>query len=297
MIRFEDSRPEMRMAFRTILRKYAAGVEHHKISMTYRLLVLLRGSFLLRCDGSEEQCQEGDIIFMPPHTDYTTVFGGDSQFLNIFFDFFPRTTVPETMPLGAQYFVMVDYEPICPERFAEKLTFEDVPEFNATFVMRGLPDTLEKCRELYDLYHSDKLCAKLRRNAKLAELLADIADCAGQPHCSSSLATARTIISYINAHYNERLTCRSVAEHFAYHPNYVNRIVRELTGYSLHDTIIRVKIRHADELLLDSDMSITDIAYFLAFHDSSHFSSVYQAHTGMKPSERRRMSAEIRSGL
>ena len=102
--------------------------------------------------------------------------------------------------------------------------------------------------------------------------------------CQKRMPSLQTI----DAHFNERLTCRSVAEKFSYHPNYVNRIVRELTGWSLHEYIIHVKVHHASQLLMETDMSITDIAYYLGFHDSSHFSSVYQMRTGMKPSELRK---------
>lgn len=63
-------------------------------------------------------------------------------------------------------------------------------------------------------------------------------------------------------------------------------------GVSLHDHIVSVKIRAANRMLFGTDMSITDIAYALSFTDSSRFSSVYCAATGMKPSERRRMMQE-----
>ena len=287
MVSFGGTSPEVRMVFRTDLRDYANGVEHHKYSLSYRLLILLKGSFRLRVGGREENCGEGDIIFMPPEEEYYTVFGGgESMFLNIFFDFFPGTG--EAAQSMHRYFVMLGYQPLDRGQAAEKLTFADLPEFNETFVIRGLPDAAEKCGELYRLHRNGGAHKRLRLNARLTELLADIADYVSVPRQNASSVTARTIVSYIDAHYNEPLTCRSVAEKFSYHPNYVNRIVRELTGWSLHEYIIHVKIRHASQLLLETDMSITDIAYYLGFHDSSHFSAVYQARTGMKPSERRK---------
>lgn len=288
MASFDSIRPEVRMVFRTELREYATGVEHHKYSLSYRLLLLMRGGFLLRFGDREELCGEGDIIFMPPHEEYYTVFdGGDSMFLNIFFDFFPREGVVAAESMH-DYFVMLGYEPLDSEKAAEKRTFEDTPEFNETFVIRALPDARDKCGELYRLWRSGGAHKRLRLNVLLTELLADIADHVNAPRQNAGSITAHAIVSYIDAHYDERLTCRSVAEKFSYHPNYVNRIVRELTGCSLHEYIIHVKVRHASQLLLETDMSITEIAYSLGFHDSSHFSSVYQARTGMKPSELRR---------
>ena len=289
MASFDSIRPEVRMVFRTELREYATGVEHHKYSLSYRLLLLMRGGFLLRLGDREEPCGEGDIIFMPPHEEYYTVFdGGDSMFLNIFFDFFPREGAVTAAKSMHDYFVMLGYEPLDTEKAAEKLTFEDTPVFNRTFVIRELPDWRNKCGELYRLWRSGGAHKRLRLHARLTELLADIADHVNAPRQNAGSVSAHAIVSYIDAHYDERLTCRSVAEKFSYHPNYVNRIVRELTGCSLHEYIIHVKVRHASQLLLETDMSITEIAYSLGFHDSSHFSSVFQARTGMKPSELRR---------
>jgi AraC-like DNA-binding protein len=226
---------------------------------------------------------------MPPHEEYYTVFdGGDSMFLNIFFDFFPREGAAKTTMAVRDYFVMLGYEHLDPEKAAEKLTFEDVPQVNETFVIRSLPAAKDKCGELYRLWRSGGAHTQLRLNARITELLADIADYVNAPRQNAGSVTARMIVNYIDAHFNERLSCRSVAEKFSYHPNYVNRIVRELTGWSLHEYIIHVKIRHASQLLMETDMSITDIAYYLGFHDSSHFSSVYQMRTGMKPSELRK---------
>ena len=41
MASFDSIRPEVRMVFRTELREYATGVEHHKYSLSYRLLLLM----------------------------------------------------------------------------------------------------------------------------------------------------------------------------------------------------------------------------------------------------------------
>ena len=86
-MRFEEIEPGIRYTFRTNVRKYNEPVVHHKLSMAYRFLTIIEGSFRLLTSGIEEECERGDLIYMPPGVEYTTVFHpGNSEFLNIFFD-------------------------------------------------------------------------------------------------------------------------------------------------------------------------------------------------------------------
>lgn len=295
MAGFDTINPHVRMIFVTKLSFFVPETVHHKLSLTYRFLLLLRGSFRLCCNGREEQCSQGDIVFMPPKQEYETVFSIDAEVMNIFFDFYPgKLQSDKGLEPITNFFIMTGYETLDPTKYSERIFFDDMPEFNELFVIHKLPDAEDKCRELYHLYTNTTRHSRLRLNAKLTEFIIDVADYFAVQKQNPSRSAAKTIINYINAHYNERLNCRSVAEHFSYHPNYVNRIVRELTGITLHDYITGVKIQHANQLLLETDMTITDIAYYLSFHDSSHFSSVYFAHTGMKPSERRKLARENR---
>ena len=287
-MRLEDTNPKILMIFRNAISGIKSSAEQHKLSLTYRLLAQLHGSLSLRIGERRELCEPGDIIFMPPGEEYYTTFSdGDCEFLNIFFGFDEN---PAESPSRTGFFVMMGRGAPDPGsvRAAERIAFSDLPEWSGTFVVRGLPDSVEKCRELFRIHKDAGAHGRLRQNAKLSELLCDIAEHVSKPRREPADELALAVVSYIGAHYSEHLTCRSVAERFAYHPNYINRIVRTLTGCSLHDYIVRVKLSHADRLLLETDMSITDIGHFLAFHDASHFTKAYRAYMGIKPSERRR---------
>mgnify|MGYP000862699726 CR=1 FL=1 len=96
------------------------------------------------------------------------------------------------------------------------------------------------------------------------------------------------ITKYINLHMNDKLSCESVSKYFKYHPNYLNRMFRKTTGMTLHQYIMRLKIQYATELLLQTDMPITDIALQLSFYDSSHFSNIYIKYTGVSPTKYRK---------
>ena len=61
-MRFEEIEPGIRYTFRTNVREYNEPVVHHKLSMAYRFLTIIEGSFRLLTSGIEEECERGDLI-------------------------------------------------------------------------------------------------------------------------------------------------------------------------------------------------------------------------------------------
>lgn len=291
-MQFEDIEPEVRYAFKSG-GNFVNEIVHHKLSMTYRFLTILCGGFRLTADGVDEECRRGDVIYMPPGTRYTTTFKpGKAEFLNIFFDYTKRGVRRKQIEPISDFFIMTDYEKPDPDKRTQTMEFSDLPEFSRVQVIRGMPDAEIRCLEIYNIFDGAERFMKLRVDSRLVSLLADAAHYLTQRRESPTIKIVRQVIAYVDGHCSEPLTCKGIAAALGYHPNYLNRLTREYMGMSLHDYIVSVKIRVANRMLSETDMSITDIAYALAFSDSSRFSSVYCAATGMKPSERRRMMQE-----
>jgi transcriptional regulator GlxA family with amidase domain len=60
------------------------------------------------------------------------------------------------------------------------------------------------------------------------------------------------------------------------------------TGYSIHKSLNRVRIRHAEALLTQSDLLIADIATDSGFATLQHFSRVFKEMNGQSPIDFRR---------
>ncbi len=63
------------------------------------------------------------------------------------------------------------------------------------------------------------------------------------------------------------------------------RIFKDLLGKTPFEYLIQTRIRHAAELLENSDQSVSDIAYECGFHDSNYFSMQFRKVTGLSPRE------------
>ena len=79
------------------------------------------------------------------------------------------------------------------------------------------------------------------------------------------------ILTYIAAHYKEDLTNSALGEIFSFHPNYINRIVNEQTGLSLHRYVLKLRIDEAVHLLRTTTLSAREIAAEVGFCDYNHF--------------------------
>lgn len=93
------------------------------------------------------------------------------------------------------------------------------------------------------------------------------------------------VVDYINHHYMENLTIEQIAEAAYISKFYLCKIFKK----TLHQTVIEylhdVRISHAKELLKETDMSISEVAFAVGFNDFSYFSRVYKRKTGVSPSK------------
>lgn len=65
------------------------------------------------------------------------------------------------------------------------------------------------------------------------------------------------------------------------------RMFKQSTGYTPHQYVINQRIERARELLVKTDLPITEIAYLLGFSTPAHFTHHFRRKTGFTPSEMR----------
>ena len=68
----------------------------------------------------------------------------------------------------------------------------------------------------------------------------------------------------------------------------MSRYLKEVTGLSPKEYQVTARIREARRLLAATRLSVTDIAYDLAYSSSQHFTAQFRRHTGSSPQEFRR---------
>ncbi len=78
------------------------------------------------------------------------------------------------------------------------------------------------------------------------------------------------------------------AQQLAIHPNHLNAIVKQVTGHTAKTHINNHLLRLAKSHLLQTELSVKEIAYSLRFESPNNFSSFFKKHTGQTPNSFRK---------
>ena len=101
------------------------------------------------------------------------------------------------------------------------------------------------------------------------------------------------IIEDIKNEVNHKITVKTLAEKFNYSEKYISYLFKKHLGVTTHKFIISKKIDHAKDLLLWTDNSIRDIAFFLGFDDEHHFMRIFKTYVGVTASAFRKSFSNI----
>lgn len=97
-------------------------------------------------------------------------------------------------------------------------------------------------------------------------------------------------ISYIQNHYNRKISLTSVAEQVGLSSGYLCRIFKEETGQSITSYINHLRMVQAASLLNAGNDYIKEVAMLVGFDDQLYFSRMFKRYYGVTPSEYRNSS-------
>lgn len=98
----------------------------------------------------------------------------------------------------------------------------------------------------------------------------------------------RLVLELINSDLAADLSLSSLAETVDLSEYHFLRLFKQSTGTTPHQYVLRQRIERARRLLIESDLSVTEIAYLLGFATPAHFARQFRRQTGIAPTELRR---------
>lgn len=84
-----------------------------------------------------------------------------------------------------------------------------------------------------------------------------------------------------------------MADKFHISKSYLSKKFKSVTGFGFKEYLVNVRIKNACTLLLDTNKSITDIAFECGFNDSNYFGDAFRHVKGMSPNKYRRNKETI----
>ena len=100
-------------------------------------------------------------------------------------------------------------------------------------------------------------------------------------------AAVDRILRYMAQHYTERLDLREMSARFYLSQNQMIRVVRDRTGYTPHEYLIRLRLAKACELLQCTDRTVGAVGNAVGYGNNSHFCAAFRRLYGMTPVEYR----------
>lgn len=100
---------------------------------------------------------------------------------------------------------------------------------------------------------------------------------------------AADVISYLQLHYNEKITAEALAAQFCTNRTTLLNEFKKATGKTLNRYLIQMRLQIAAVLLKDTLIPITEICERTGFYDLSYFTKVFKKEAEYTPAEYRKV--------
>ena len=246
-----------------------------------RFLFVLSGKGELHLTDRTLPIAENTLCYYPAGTQYFPCAreADTFSFITVNFDFSTRyaerTKSHHPVPIS---------EPFDEALF--KPTHLDFPHerFHEPFVLEGVAHLREHFLKLEREMNSSLPFAKERASAVLSYIIYSIL---GQGERDEK-TLVRTLCDYLSENYRTISSNEEVARALNYHESYLNKMMREHMGTTVHQYINRKRLGEAEQLLLYSQMSVEEICERVGFVNTKHFSTLFRHKYGVSPSKYRK---------
>jgi AraC-like DNA-binding protein len=277
-MRFEDICPFVRAA---IIRNLSPEkAPQPTIAYDHRIFYVLSGSGHVQVEDTCVEAVPGTVMYWMSGTPYTLLPSKEGlQMIIINFDFLQDRAddVAAHPPVLPQNFES--------EKLLEQISFSNAPMLNKPLLLCNLPSVLPYLQSM--LQEAD--IPTIWGNFQLSSLLRVVltAMCRADTYTTNgkrSTDSFQRLLHYIHDHYTEPLSNASLAKRFNYHPNYISQLFTQHTGVSLHQYLLRIRVRQALYLLQTTELPISEVAIRSGFGNVSYFCQYFKKSTGYSPS-------------
>lgn len=253
---------------------YEIDGNHPKYEMAHHwhseieIIRIISGSLHLRLNNREIEAEAGDVIFVNSETvhggvpdscvyecivfNMDMIFAGDKQCSRFLDD------------LNNHLLVVLDHF------HRDKSDFTDAADklFSA---MKGKACSFEILSALYGLFSVIISSGYYRPVSGLSE-----------GNIKGNIKLKR-VLTFIRASYDSQISLEQMAETAGMSPKYFCYFFKEMTGKSPIEYLNTYRIERAARKLLNSDRSVTEIAYTCGFNDLSYFIKTFKTIKGITP--------------
>ncbi|BDI30274.1 hypothetical protein CCAX7_23250 [Capsulimonas corticalis] len=150
----------------------------------------------------------------------------------------------------------------------------------------------ERLEALFRLLIGDQLrktTSELSRKLLACCILSEVAqDAAVHVENDDSKVVANQACAFIHTRFTEPISASDVAAAVSCNPKYLARVFREVYHETMTQYIQNLRIEHAQHLLLQTNMTVNEIALACGFMHVTYFIKIFRESTAMTPNAYRR---------
>jgi AraC-like DNA-binding protein len=244
----------------------------------YEIYYLLSGSRIYFVQDRTYRVEQGDLVFIGKnvlHKTLQTKEPGHERFIVHFDDAFLASRAGPRMELLREPFACGS--PVVRLPRAEQRTVDGL--------VRRVVSEIRSKPPGYELVPPAAVTDLL---LVVARYLREHAPLAASEDRSPKHAKISEVVRYLNGHYDEPLKLGEIAERFYVSPYHLSRTFKEVTGFAFSDYVILTRIKEAQRLLRETDLSVAEVAAASGFDNFSHFGKTFKRITRLSPREYRK---------
>lgn len=272
-------------------------VHSNRIIYDHEFVLCLHGEARMILDGVNYTLKKGDLFYIKPNVKNQMILD-DNKSVHISCIHFDWVTLDENFNFTAEkYYIHMNLstEEI---NFIEKLKQRPnyaVSEFYFPPILRNLNlDKLQPLfKELYFHSHQNDLTSKIMVKSLFLNIIASIMEDRFSPSGAQKdhyhIKTIHHAIEYMQIHYTKDLNTTVLSKHYGLSAKYFGALFKEVTGITMNDYLLVIRLENAKKLLLTSNQTIEQLSRNVGIHDVYYFTKLFKRAEGITPGKYRRM--------
>lgn len=283
-MKFNDIAPNVRYV--NLLQCPPAFHEGPRMIYDHQFIYVHKGNGMFQIDGFYYKAMPGDLFYYGPAVTHTIIADSDEPFLlsGIHFDF-TRNHTDTPFPIGPFKLDCFQRKLVTEHiNFADFCGFPDHINLSCDYRIREL--ILEMVRE----YESGRIFHSNYINGLFSTWLSIVGRyiVAKQKKIKIGEEIISQVIQFIHDNYAKNLSNEDIGKQFHFNAQYLNQLMAAHTGVPLRRYMIDLRIKKALDMILNSNMSISEISRKVGYYDIHYFSRLFRKKTGFSPSRIKR---------
>lgn len=249
------------------------------------LIIIIRGHGIHVVGDVQQEIFPGNVFLMHPGSSHSLNFSKDFMHYNVLFDLSLLRQIQLDLSEIATYQSLFQI----PIEVQNTQTIQNIapsimclPEV----ALSEIENTLLTLEKEFELKQSGYKAMLFSSFIKLLTLISRLAQPIHLHFNHSSFCISRSV-SYIIKNYTENLSLEVLAQQVEMSVHSYRILFQRIMGESPLQYIIRLRIENSYKILINSDQSITKIAFRTGFNDSNYFSRKFKQQTGLTPNQYR----------